>query len=87
MKLLLINVLLFITLIISGQNTTIGFLYAPTDQGIGFRYDKQMTDIGIYGAAHWGSYWFKNGARINNHIKLSAGIVKYVPNMKPYAAE
>lgn len=70
------------TLILSGQNRTISVLYAPTDKGTGIRYDRIHDEKGIYGAVCWGSYWFNNGERINNHLKFSAGVVKYVPAMK-----
>jgi hypothetical protein len=70
------------SVIILGQNRTIGIIYAPTDNGIGFRYDKQLDKLGVYGSACWGSYWFRNGERIYNHLKLSAGVVKYVTSSK-----
>ena len=68
-------------MIVSGQNSTVCLLYSPTDKGIGFRYDKQINNVGIYGSACRGSYWVSDGVRINNHVKLSTGFVKYVPNM------
>ena len=80
MKLLLIIILFIQSLILAGQNTTLCLTYAPTDRGTGFRYDKQITDIGIYGSASRGSYRFNDGQRINNHIKLSSGVVKYFQN-------
>jgi hypothetical protein len=82
MKLLIMIVLFISSLIISGQNRIICLIYAPTDNGIGFRFDRQISEMGVYGSACWGSYWFRNGERINNHLKLSAGVVKYVTSSK-----
>ena len=77
----LLIIIFLLPLILFGQNT-IGLLYAPTDNGVGLRYDKQITNIGIYTAICRGNYWFKNGDYINNHVKFSVGVVKYVPNKK-----
>jgi hypothetical protein len=82
MKLLVLITLFLWSLKILCQNRAIGMIYAPTDNGIGLRYDKQINEMDVYGSACWGSYWFRNGERIHNHVKFSAGVVKYVTNRK-----
>jgi len=79
MKRLILILLFLIALVssISGQRNTLYITYAPADLGIGIRYDHEITDLGVYCSASWGNYRFDD-KRINNHVKLVAGIIKYV---------
>ena len=83
------NIFLLYPLVLFGQSTTISLLFAPADMGGGLRYDKQINDIGIYGAACMENKVHNketdpitNISGIKNHLKLSAGLVKYVPDRK-----
>lgn len=75
MKKLLLLFLLF-PLILNAQKNTLYLTFAPTDLGIGMRYDRQISDMGLYGSASWGNYYIDK-QRINNHVKLVLGAVKY----------
>jgi hypothetical protein len=65
-----------------GQNSSVGVVFAPTDRGLGFRYDRQLSSTGFYGSASWGNYRFLNGAILKDHVRMAAGVAKYVKNKK-----
>jgi len=79
-KLLLTSVFLLTTILVSGQNSAVGLVFAPTDKAVGLRFDAEKNNIGFYSSACWGNYTLNYGTRINDHVKLSAGVVKYLPN-------
>jgi hypothetical protein len=59
------------------QNT-ISITYYPTDNGIGARYDRQINNYGGYLAASKGNYQISETKKIDNHVKLVAGILRYI---------
>lgn len=81
MKKLMLLFLVCISLSLSGQRNTISLTFAPTDAGVGFRYDRQLSDYGIYISVSKGNYrlgyeW------IDNHTKIGLGTVIYIQS--PY---
>jgi hypothetical protein len=79
-RLFLANLFFLNAIAASGQDSTVGMVFAPTDRAVGLRYDRQIKSFGAYGSASWGNYSFPDGMLIKHHVKLSTGIVKYMPN-------
>lgn len=76
-KLILISLLIIMFGNLQAQNT-LSVFYHPTDKGIGLRYDRQIQNSGLYIAMSQGNYLISESERINNHIKIVAGYVKYL---------
>ena len=57
-------------------NNTLYLSFQPTDLGIGMRYDRQISDCGLYYSVSYGSYKLTNGY-IDNHVKIAIGGLKY----------
>jgi hypothetical protein len=52
---------------------------AGTDLGVGLRLDKQFNAYGIYGSVSYGNYELYNGNYINDHYKVSGGMLLLFP--------
>lgn len=71
------NILLFVFIIAgtvaNAQNKNVIYVtLQPVDLGIGLRYDRHFSDVGIYATLTRGNYRLRD-SYINNHIRVSAG--------------
>jgi len=74
------GVLLFLaSLQATGQRNTLWLTHNPTDMALGLRYDRQISDLGLYIGGSYGNYRIDAFQRIDDHVKLSAGAIRYVP--------
>lgn len=67
------------TVTVSSESRRVNTLYLsfqPTDLGVGLRYDRQITDCGLYYSVSYGNYRFTEGY-IDNHVKVAVGGLKY----------
>lgn len=67
------------TVTVSDEPRRVNTLYLsfqPTDLGVGIRYDRQITDCGLYYSVSYGNYRFTEGY-IDNHVKVAVGGLKY----------
>jgi hypothetical protein len=52
---------------------------AGSDLGVGLRLDKQFKSTGVYGSVSYGNYKLYNGGYINDHYKVSGGMLLLFP--------
>jgi len=75
-KLLIITLLVFITSFIKGQ--TVYLTLSPVDMGVGMRYDRHISDFGVYVSGIYGNYHLYHGY-IRDHWKISSGLTLTLP--------
>lgn len=57
---------------------TIYLTFQPGDLGLGVRYDRRISQFGVYSSLSRGNYKLADGDYINNHIKIALGGVFYL---------
>jgi hypothetical protein len=73
----LIFLFLFIPIVLQAQNT-ISVTFQPTDLGLGLRYDRMISHIGLYGLVSYGNYSPLRAMLKREHIKTSLGLTHYI---------
>jgi len=61
---------------------TIYLTFQPTDLGLGIRYDRRISQFGVYSSLSRGTYGLGDGNYIKNHIKTALGGLFY-PGKNP----
>jgi len=56
---------------------TIYLTYQPGDLGLGVRYDRRISQFGVYSSLSKGNYKLSDRDYINNHIKVALGGLFY----------
>jgi hypothetical protein len=74
----LIFILLLIPLASYSQKNALYFSFQPNDKGIGLRYERLFHNMGPYTSLTWGNYRYVDGSSIKDHLRVTAGVVKYI---------
>jgi hypothetical protein len=78
-RIILVSIFCLTFTITEAQNI-LSISYAPSDNAPGLRFDRKIKNFGIYAASSKGNYTISETASVKDHVKFTAGFVKYCQN-------